>query len=186
MLLAIVDHGVLQVFNSDTGKIIAGAIEAYRPAEPDRRTDIAIGLLNRILEKVDNMSQTQDTIAAEVAALKSNMGDLHTAVSGIQARLEAAIAAAGGSTDPSVLSDLAGVNADLKSVVGSLSSSAAAPAPASTGPATDPASAPQPVVAEPAPATAVVFDASNTAPNAPGGRNSSQLPNFDSSVPETA
>lgn len=190
MIIAIVDGGRLDVFNSETGKIVSGTVDehqGYHPAEPDRRTDIVLGLLRNLIEKVDNMADVQDTVAAEVATLKASMVDLHTGVSGIQARLEAALAGAGGSsTDPTVLADLHGINDDLKTVVAAL----APPAPPAPDPsagatgatgATDPATAPQPVVSAP-----VVFDPSNTAPNAPGGRNSSQLPNFDPSVAETA
>ncbi len=68
------------------------------------------------------MSDTQDTIAAEIATLKSNMTGLHTAVQEIQARLTTALAAAANAgTDPAALSDLHAINADLAGIVTGLS-----------------------------------------------------------------
>lgn len=205
MIIAIINEsGRLDVFNSATGKIVSGAIAAgleNQPALPDRRLDIILGLLEDLMERVEKMSQVQDTVAAEVATLKSNMVDLHAGISGIQSRLDAALAAAAASTDPTVLADLHGVNTDLQSVITALAPSVTGAtgvtdqtggAPSVAGAAASaegPASAAQPAVeqapAAPAAADPVVFDASNSAPNAPGGRNSSQLANFDPAVAET-
>lgn len=75
--------------------------------------------------KVHTMSETQDTLAAEVATLKTNMALLHTGVADIQTRLTSALAAAANAgADPAALSDLHGINTDLASVVAAL-----APAP---------------------------------------------------------
>lgn len=66
------------------------------------------------------MSGTQDTLAAEVAALKGNMTSLHAGVSDIQSRLTAAIAAAGTGVDPAALADLHAINDDLAGLVAGL------------------------------------------------------------------
>lgn len=185
MIIAVINEsGHLHVFNSATGKIASGAVDAHRerqPVEPDRRLDIALGLLHDLIEKVDNMSQTQDTIRLEVDVLKVSMVELHTGITGIQSRLDTALAAAAGSTDPTVLADLHSVNDDLKTVVAAL----APPAPPAQ-PDQPAVQADQPAAQEtPAAADAPVFNSADPTPNSDGGRNSSQLPNFDPAKPET-
>jgi predicted nucleic acid-binding Zn-ribbon protein len=77
--------------------------------------------LAAILTEIRKMSATQDNLATEVATLKSNVAALHSGVSDIQARLDAALASAANSvTDPTALTDLHSINDDLKSMVASL------------------------------------------------------------------
>lgn len=78
------------------------------------------------------MSGAQDTLTAEVAALKNNMAALHDGVASINTRLTAALAAATANpaVDNAALADLHTINDDLASVVASL----APPAPAQSQP----------------------------------------------------
>jgi hypothetical protein len=91
----------------------------------DPRFDRALELLREIQQELHTMSETQDTLAAEVATLKSNMAGLHTGISDIQTRLAAALASGGG--DPAVLADLHAINSDLEAVVAALAPAPPAP-----------------------------------------------------------
>lgn len=186
MIIAIIGNdGHVDVFNSATGKIVSGAVASAferQLTQPDRRLDLVIGLLETLIEKVDQMSQSQDALRTEVADLKTNMTDLHTVLSAISARQEAALAAAaGGTTDPAILSDLHGVNTDLKSVIAGLrpADASSAPQPVENQPTSDQSDTGAAVVSKPE------FNAGDTTPNTPGGRNTSGLPGFDPNQPET-
>lgn len=100
------------------------AMEEHSSA-PDRRMGEIIGLLEIINRRMQHMSDTQDTIAAEVATLKDNMTKLHAGVTDIQARLAAALA--GDTSDPQVVSDLHGINNDLASVIAAMAPAAPPP-----------------------------------------------------------
>lgn len=75
-------------------------------------------VLANITQRIIRMSDTQDTVVTEVAALKANVASLHTGVADIQARLTAALA--GDVNDPTVVADLHAINADLAGVVAGL------------------------------------------------------------------
>ena len=96
---------------------------AKQPNDP--RLDQIVAGIASIQQEITRMSETQDTIANEVATMKTNMANLHSGVTDIQARLAAAIAAGTGNTDPAVLADLTAINADLVGVVAALAPSAA-------------------------------------------------------------
>lgn len=197
MVIVIVEPGTSVHEIQTDGGAHPSAIASHAAPPRERRLKKIFRLLTLLLEKVTNMADDQKKLADEVSDLKSNMKDLHTVFSGIQARLDTGLANAGssGAVDPAILTDLHAVNGDLRSVIDGLGRSVGVTsvddpvtgaAPVDQAPAIDLGSAPQPVVQPVSSGVAAQFDSSNQAPNAPGGRNSSQLPNFDPSVPETA
>lgn len=81
----------------------------------DPRIDLVLSLLRDIREDIQTMSET---VRSEIAMLQTNMTNLHAAVANIQARLAAAISAAGNG-DPTAVADLQAINDDLVAVVAS-------------------------------------------------------------------
>lgn len=125
-----------------------------------------------LLQELKSMSQTTqgavDHVAAAVASMKSEVQADVAAVAAQVADLKQQIAdlkAAGSGATPDQITSLEASASDLDATVKTLHDGLNPAPPASGG---------------------VVFDSNDQTPNSPGGRNSSQLPGFDSSMPETA
>jgi hypothetical protein len=140
---------------------------------PDEWGDALVGALKAaacrddpevlsLVKRLITMSQTnQQIVDAANAATSASLADISTTVGTIATELQAVIPAPGAVPSPESLATMTANVAKLQGLQASLDALAAPPPPPP------------------------LFNGSDTPPNAPGGRNTSHLPGFDPTQPET-
>lgn len=88
-------------------------------AAPDPRIDELIRLNLALSQTLENFIVVNED---EIMELKGHVLEIRTGISGIQARLDAALASssAGGTVDPAQSAEIHAVNADLKAIVSAM------------------------------------------------------------------
>jgi hypothetical protein len=179
------DHAHFTIHVSASPLWVGAVMDALATAAARRHIDPRIDLIVATMERLLHMSETQASsnaaLTASVATLSADMTQFSADLTAGLADLKAQIAAGSTPDFSAVDAATAAINtidAGLKTASDALKAATAAPItnPGTTAP-TDPGTT------TPAP---VVFDPSDVTPNSAGGRNSSHMPGFDATQPETA
>lgn len=160
---------------------LASALTAAAAAlPPDPRIDSIVATMKELITMSQTTQGAVDHVATAVASMKTEVQTDVAGVATLVTDLKQQIAdlkAAGSGATPAQIASLEASAADVETTVKALHDGLN-PAPVVVPPVVIP-----PVVTPPAP---VVFNGSDTPPNSVGGRNTSHLPGFDPTMPETA
>jgi hypothetical protein len=168
------------VYVPDPDQWVGAIVGALSSGAPDRRLDEILEQLKRLIIMSGNTQAAVDHVHTAVASLKAEfLTDLGVVVAKFAdlSKQIADLKAAGGGASDAQVADLEASATDVEATVKAMHDGL------NPGPVVNPDPVPTP---EPVPTPdPVVFDSSDPTPNAPGGRNSDQLPGFDPSKPVT-
>jgi hypothetical protein len=169
-------------FPEQWGEALTHALNSARARADDPRIDDIVATMKRLII----MSQTvQQTVDANNATTASALDAIQTDVTEIAAELAAAIPPVGTTVSQESVDAMTANVKRLTTLKTSLDA-LATPVTSGTSSSTSSGGTDTSGGTVTSGGTAVTFNDSDLTPNAPGGRNTSHLPGFDASQPETA